>query len=128
MKTIPKVAALSLIFGLSLAALGVPVQAQPFAYVADRVTNTVLVIDTATNTVVDTVTLSQPFGVAISPDGVFAYVTHSNQISVIDTATNTVAVTVTVGINPRGVAIMPDGGFAHINLAHWQPGQRELPV
>lgn len=65
---------------------------------------------TATNTLVATVPVgSDPVGVAITPDGAFAYVTNiiSNNVSVINTVTNTVVATVAVGINPLGVAISP---------------------
>jgi YVTN family beta-propeller protein len=58
---------------------------------------TVSVIDTATNTVVDTVVVgSGPRAVAITPDGAHAYVTNffDDTLSVIETATNTVVDTV----------------------------------
>ncbi len=49
----------------------------PFAYVTNFYSNTVLVIDTATNTVVATVAVGISLvGVAITPDGAFAYVTN----------------------------------------------------
>lgn len=53
------------------------VHAEPFAYVTNQASeDKVWVIDTATNTVVDTVTVADiPARVAISPDGAFAYVT-----------------------------------------------------
>jgi YVTN family beta-propeller protein len=59
---------------------------------------------------------SSPFGVAITPDGAFAYVANlsSNNVSVIATATNTVVATVPVGTGPRFVAITPDGAFAYV--------------
>ncbi len=52
---------------------------------------------------------SSPEGVAITPDGAFAYVTNSGigTVSVIETASNTVVATVPVGFAPRGVAITP---------------------
>ncbi|KJY41006.1 hypothetical protein VR41_14150, partial [Streptomyces sp. NRRL B-1568] len=52
-----------------------------------------------------------PTGVAITPDGLHAYVANegSNDVSVISTATNTVTATITVGATPFGVAITPDG-------------------
>jgi YVTN family beta-propeller protein len=87
------------------------------AYVANSFSNTVSVIDTATNTVVATVPVGfSPFGVAITPDGTHAYVTNGNSksVSVIDTATNTVVATVPVGNDPRGVAITPDGTQAYV--------------
>lgn len=61
---------LSTIF--SLATVGcVSAVAQSYAYVPGG--TTVSVIDTGTNTVVDTISgLSSPFGVAITPNGAFA--------------------------------------------------------
>ena len=54
-------------------------QAQTRAYVTnDSGSNSVSVIDTATNTVVATIAVGQfPFGVAITPDGTRAYVTNT---------------------------------------------------
>jgi uncharacterized repeat protein (TIGR01451 family) len=84
--------------------------AEPFAYVPNVVSNNVTVIDTATNTVVDTIPVGlAPTDVAITPDGMFAYVANfsSNSVSVIETATNTVVATIPAGTNPLGVAITP---------------------
>jgi YVTN family beta-propeller protein len=77
-----------------------------------NIINSVSVIDTATNTVGNTVPLAagtSPFGVAITPDGKHAYVTgfQANNVSVIATATNTVVATAPVGTNPFGVGIVP---------------------
>jgi YVTN family beta-propeller protein len=94
-----------------------PLAADPFAYVSNQASNNVSVIDTATNTVVDTVGVGGiPWGVAITPDGARAYVanTGSNNVSVINTATNTVSATVPVGNFPIGVAITPDGARAYV--------------
>ena len=47
---------------------------------------------------------------AITPDGAFAYVTHTTtlgSVSVLSTATNTVVATVPVGTALAGVAITP---------------------
>jgi len=77
----------------------------------------VSVIDTASYKVVATIPVGlYPAGVAISPNGAFAYVANfnSNSVSVIDTATNTVTATVTVGTNPLGVAITPNGAFTYV--------------
>src|ERR1700719_4066893 len=55
-----------------------PALAQPFAYVTNNVLGTVSVIDTANNTVVATVTVGMgPTGVAITPDGLHAYVANN---------------------------------------------------
>jgi YVTN family beta-propeller protein len=80
--------------------------------VTNQFDNTVSVIEAATNTVVATVPVGQgPTGVAITPNGAFAYVTNlfGNTLSVIDIATNTVTATVLVGLVPVGVAITPSG-------------------
>jgi len=50
-------------------------QAQTRAYVTNQLDNTVLVIDTATNTVVASIPAANPQEVAITPDGTRAYVT-----------------------------------------------------
>src|ERR1041384_3084830 len=74
--------------------------AQPRGYVANRLDNTVSVIDTATNAVIATMPVgSFPSAVAVTRNGSFAYVTNSGDstVSVIDTATNTVATTIPVG-------------------------------
>ena len=74
--------------------------AAPFAYIANSNSDTVSVIDTASNTVTATVAVgTQPFGVAVNPAGTRVYVTNlsSNTVSVIDTASNTVVATVAVG-------------------------------
>jgi YVTN family beta-propeller protein len=88
------------------------VKAEPFAFVTNLSSDSVSVIDTATNSVIDTIVVGdEPIGVTLSPDGSKAYVSNdkSNNISVIDTSTNTVVATVPVGDRPRGVAITPNG-------------------
>jgi YVTN family beta-propeller protein len=92
------------------------VQAQTRAYVANFGSNTVSVIDIATNTVVATIPVGvEPAGVAITPDGTRAYVTNFvGTVSVIDAATNTVVVTIPVGQVPIGIAITPDGTRAYV--------------
>jgi YVTN family beta-propeller protein len=110
--------AIVLAMGLALAAC--PAEAAPFAYVTIDFDFTVSVIDTATNTVVATVPVgSDPFAVAVTPDGTHVYVANngSNNVSVIRTATNTVVKTIPVGNNPVGVAITPDG-----TKVAWQHG------
>jgi len=121
--SLSRVAAITLAWrAVSLGLLGVmlastPAEAQPFAYVTNFSSNTVSVIDTATNTVVATVPVgTNPEGVAITPDGTRAYVANngSGTVSLIDTASNTVVATVQVGTNPEGVAITPDGTRAYV--------------
>src|ERR1041384_4606510 len=69
------------------------IHAQARAYVTQPCNNTVAVIDTGTNKVVDTIPVGiDPFAVAVTPDGTRVYVTHRSAsiISVIDTATDKV--------------------------------------
>ena len=48
-----------------------------FMYVANGVSNTVSVIDSATNTVIDTIPVgTQPFGIAFNPENGFLYVAN----------------------------------------------------
>ena len=57
-----------LIGWLGAALLTVPAQAQPFAYVTNDDSDTVSVIDTATNTVVETIPVGvRPVAVALTP-------------------------------------------------------------
>jgi YVTN family beta-propeller protein len=68
----------------------------------------VVVIDTATNTVVDTIKVGMnPRSIVVNPSGTRAYVTnnYANTVSVIDTTNNTVVSTIVVGNNPLGITI-----------------------
>lgn len=101
----------------------VSASAQSYAYVPNG--TTVSVIDTGTNTVVDTISgLPSPFGVALTPNGAFAYVTslQGTTVSVID-RTNTVVATVPGLSGPFGIAVAPNGTFACVaNLTNGSVG------
>ncbi len=89
------------------------------AYVANVASNTVTVFDTVTSTAIGSpITVgTEPFAVAITPDGSRAYVTNniSKTVSVIDTATNSVLTTITgFGTNPDNIAISPNGKKAYV--------------
>ena len=95
-------------------------QAQTRAYVAN-ISNTISVLDTETNALVDTITVCtdsscSPLIPAVTPDGARLYVTNTDQntVSVVDTLTNTVIDTITVGQSPWGIAITPDGKHAYV--------------
>ncbi|MDQ6868672.1 MAG: YncE family protein [Pseudomonadota bacterium] len=111
-------ASFAIMLAMGLGLLARPAVAQPFAYVANDVDGTVSVINTATNTVMTTLTVgTNPSGVAVTPDGTHAYVSNNgdNNVSVIDTATNTVeAATIAVGVSPNGVAVTPDGKHVYV--------------
>jgi YVTN family beta-propeller protein len=92
-------------------------------YVVNELSNSVSVIDAATNTVIATIPVgTQPAGVAVSPDGSRVYVTNANSpdfsqpgtVSVIDAATNTVIATIPVGTTPGGVSVTPDGSRVYV--------------
>ena len=103
------------------ALLNVPLQAQFLAYVSDTNSNSVSVIDTSTNTVTATIPVgTNPYVVAITPDGKHAYVANfgSSSVSVIDTASNMVTATVPVGDAAFGVAISPNGARAYVTGAN----------
>ncbi|WP_083878518.1 YncE family protein [Acetivibrio cellulolyticus] len=85
------------------------------AYVSNA--NKVSVIDTGTNTVIDTVVAdAYPTGIAITPNGNFVYVINNvtNDVTVINTCDNTIIANVRVGEFPIAVAITPNGKFAYV--------------
>ncbi len=89
----------------------------------DSPPETVAVVDTATNTVSQTVPTEPSYfsatltGVAVTPDGKHVYVSNqlSNSVAVIDTAINSVAKTVLVGLSPGGLAVTPDGVHVYVS-------------
>ena len=109
-----------------LLAVQTPVQAAPYAYVANTCGSSsncssgngmVSAINTASGLVTATIPVgSFPYGVAVSPDDSRVYVANlgSNTVSVIDTASNTVTDTIPVGGPPAGVAVSPDGSRVYV--------------
>lgn len=90
-------------------------------YVTNFDDGTVSVIDTATDTVVDTVTVgagfAEPRGIAVNPAGTRVFTANSGEgtVSVIDTANNMVVGTpIDVGDEPRGIAFTRDGARAFV--------------
>jgi YVTN family beta-propeller protein len=87
--------------------------AAPFAYITNRDSKDVSIIDIATNTVVKTLSLGNAcYGVAANLAGTRVYVAHfdSSKISVIETASNSLVTTISLGTgNPVGVAVNPSG-------------------
>ena len=112
-----------LAFGwMSVLVLPVAATAAPFAYVTNQFSNTVSVIDVATETVVATINVGvEPAGIAITPDGKKVYVANhqSRSVSVINTATNSVTTTIVLGggaaDRPYQVAIPQDGTKAYVS-------------
>ena len=89
-----------------------------FAYVANNGSNTVSLINTATNKVISEIPVgNSPYGVSVSTDGSEAYVTNyilNGTVSVIKTATNSVIATIPVGAYPIGVLVSPNGRFVYV--------------
>jgi YVTN family beta-propeller protein len=89
-------------------------------YVTSRASqDAVVVIDTGTNTVLETLTGigGAPKGIAVSPDGRLVFVTNEHifgTVTVIDSATNMVVSTIAVGDWPSAVALTPDGTKAYV--------------
>jgi YVTN family beta-propeller protein len=87
----------------------------PFAYVGNVFSNTVSVINTATNLVVSNIKVGiEPQGVAVSPDGTKVYVAAGGVVQEINTENNTVVANVSVGSNPQGMAVSPDGSLVYV--------------
>lgn len=87
------------------------------AYVACFGTDSVAVIDTATNQVTAGIPgLNKPLNLTVSPDGSRLYVASQggNRVDVINTATDTVIASVPVGTGPRNVAVTPDGTEVYV--------------
>lgn len=107
-------------FGLDLTADGTRIYAAGFD------SETVSVIDTVTNSVIgDPISITraaatQPFSVAVTPDGTRVYVAHIGVlppqpgISVIDTATNSEIARILVGGEPIDMAITPGGSRVYV--------------
>jgi YVTN family beta-propeller protein len=87
-------------------------------YVADSEGNSVVVIATATDTVIARIPVGRfPFGVAVTPDGCKVYVSNGNDatVSVIATATDTVIGSpIPVGRGPTAVAVTPNGRKVYV--------------
>jgi YVTN family beta-propeller protein len=70
----------------------------------------VFTIDTATNTVLGSVTVGKrPWGIALSPDGKTLYSANgpSNDVTAVNLKTNTVVGKATVGAGPWGLVVLP---------------------
>jgi len=76
------------------------------AYVANSHGDSVSVIDTTSNKVIDIITVgTNPMGIAISGEKAYVANYGSASVSVIDTVTNTVSATIPVGNYPVSIAI-----------------------
>jgi YVTN family beta-propeller protein len=87
------------------------------AYTANNASNSVSVIDTATNAVTATWPVANsPLALATSPDGTRLYVLTNvdSSMAVIDTATGSVLTSVPVGTSPYALAVSGDGTRVYV--------------
>jgi YVTN family beta-propeller protein len=92
----------------------------PIAYVAN-INKQVVPVDTSTNTAGSPIAVgSNPWEIAITPDGTTAYVANGgdNTVTPIDTATNAPETAISLGRSPFGVAITPDGRFVYVTTTN----------
>lgn len=79
--------------------------------------NSVLKIATGNNTVIGRIPVGgQPFGVALTPDGRYLYVTsiHTDNVTVISTYENAIVDSINVGALQSGIASVPDGAYVYV--------------
>ena len=78
-----------------------------FLYLPERSSGSIVVIDTSTNAVIATVADDpKPRDITVSPDGQFAYVSHSQgSISVIDLSAQSVEAKITLPQAPARLAL-----------------------
>jgi YVTN family beta-propeller protein len=113
----------SLLLALCAISLAAPALAGAArAYVTGR-DGTLSEIDTATDRNIGTIEVGEfPIGVAITPDGRFAYVLDEYEsVYVVDLQNGFVSSPITVGGQPQSVAIAPDGSRAYVTTD--EPGQ-----
>ncbi len=87
-------------------------------YVANLAADSVSMIATSSNEVVDTISVGNgPRAVALTPDGTTVFVGngHGDNVSVIRTADGMVTRTIDVGHSPAGVAVSPNGARAYVS-------------
>src|SRR5215510_11652665 len=102
-----------------VSAVAVRSRCRATAFVANGLNGSVSTIDVKTRTKnpTDITVGSQPFGVAVTPDGKTAFVTNSGggTVSTIDVTSRTKDPTdIPVGTFPAGVAVTPDGRTAFV--------------
>jgi len=106
---------------LAAALIGGRASGQERVFVTDggNTGDTLLVLDTSSLPTITPIHVgTRPTGVAVRPDGAFAYVTNTldGTISVVNTALNAAVATVSIGsmARPRGIAVTPDGSQAYV--------------
>ncbi|MEO8604329.1 MAG: YncE family protein [bacterium] len=89
--------------------------AQPFAYVSLVDDSTVVAIDTATDTVAESIPVAQlGSAFAVHPSGRWVYVTAADGAAEIDASANSLTRVIHAGVKPSSVAVSPDGQRLYI--------------
>jgi YVTN family beta-propeller protein len=89
-------------------------------YVVNSLLDSVAVIDTASDTVIKSISVNEkPHWAAVTPDGKKVYVTSEGvfgggSISIIDTGTDTVKFTISMSDHPMAVCAHPDGSSVYV--------------
>ena len=94
-----------------------PAEAAPFAYAVNNGSDTISVLDLASNSVDAIIPLPAAFVhyIAIAQNGEHLYVTGSGSILVIETSSNTIANSINLeGGVPGDIALSPDGAYAYV--------------
>lgn len=91
-----------------------PCAAQPFAYISNTSGNTVSVLDTATDSIVDTISVPAPFGMSMAVGDPLVYLLSAcidedctGGVQVLDSQTNVIVDTVAAGTLSVSVAVNP---------------------
>ena len=100
------------------ATIAVTPQPNPgYAYISNELSNNVTIINTSTlQTVPNDISITDPNGVAVSPDGQSVYITsdEDGSVTAINTATNEIINTVGVGERAFGVVVSPDNRTVYV--------------
>ena len=98
----------------------------------DPPVSSVFQVSTADNTTVDTIFVDgwRPYGVAITSDGAYLYVTDSlnGLVRVFDTADNSPEASIDVGNTPRGIAITPSSMTPLLPPTNLRGGQKKNDI
>jgi YVTN family beta-propeller protein len=111
-------ARLPLMIACGLCVGATAVQAQPRIYASSPCTQSVVVADTATGSLVTTIAVDEgPFGIQVMPDGTRTYVVSqgTHRVLGISTATHAVIASIPVDFTPTPLAISRDGSRLYMN-------------
>ena len=104
----------------TLALVALPSFAAPFAYVGEAFSNSIRVIDTATNTEAATIAANSYAKFAVHPSGNFIYVPVNpggwelGSLDVYSTSDNSLVTRIPVGASPFDVALHPSGDYVYV--------------